>query len=612
MDKKILEKNQKALKKKCPKIYKKLLEYDCKENIENDTFECMLLDTRETAKALLVKKENKEIRLNSKYYPLREAKQWAMQFEYQNISVNAIIFGFGNGIFVRELLERLEDDSILCIIEPDYTIFSVIMQKADLSDIISDKRVEIYFYHDKRDKALKRISELISWANLNTTIRTNHPGYDKVYEKEFEEYQIELGRICEKVCVNANTMAFFSESSVYNVIHNLRYIEKSNYINELIGIFPKDYPAIVVSAGPSLIKNIEQLRFCRNKAFVMVVDTAVKVMEENSIPYDAIVLVDPQKPAEFLTKYPNCKDIPLFCLTEAPYKILDFHTGRKVWMSGSVWLEGEYKKYGMNFAEHKDGGSVATVATEMARIIGFKTIILVGQDLAYLGNKTHAGREYAMGEETDSPSEWIEGLNGEMVRSRWDWIHYLHWFEDFTKRHKSDITLIDATEGGALIHGSKVMNLEDVKQKYAKKEFSFREYMKGLPRTFELHDYNPIMDDIKKLKYDINGLVDQCKCGLQYLEVFQEVEEDISMQKLDQSLNNCKELNWKIAKIEGYELIEIGISKLLQDKLARINYISEDEQIEKKNTAQMLMDYYQAVIEVSDKITKEFEKIKIV
>ena len=61
---------------------------------------------------------------------------------------------------------------------------------------------------------------------------------------------------------------------------------------QLCDILPTDIPAIVVSAGPSLNKNIVELRKAKNKAFIVAVDTAVKPLVKAGIIPDLYVVVD--------------------------------------------------------------------------------------------------------------------------------------------------------------------------------------------------------------------------------------------------------------------------------------------------------------------------------
>lgn len=609
MEKQILEKNKKVLQKRYPEIWADIEKYnfDSEEDCADIIDGINLIETRDEEKCLEVYREGKTIRLNSKYSPMIEAKRWADQYEYDNVSAHIILYGMGSGLIVREMLERIGKGCIMFLVEPDYQIFARLLTEVDVSDIIGDERIELFFYHKQAKEIKQRIYSVLGWGNLSTIIRAIHPGYEKVYPVQILDYIEVVRRLFEQIRVYYDTNIFYSKVGLANVINALQYVRKSNYINELIDIFPEGYPAIVVSAGPSLQKNMEHLRQLKDKAFVLVVDTAVKVMEENQIPYDAIVLIDPKKPAEFLTDYPSCREKPLFCLTESQTAILDFHTGRKIWLPEPVLLERIYKRNGYAFVKHDSGGSVATMATEVARIVGCTTIILMGQDLAYQGELTHAGREKPMGEEREYKSVWIDGVYEEKVRSRWDWIYFLHWFEKFIGDNP-DITLVDATEGGALIHGSKVMTIADAEKEYCHTTFSFDEFLTKLPYTFDVNDFSGVKEDICSMKPDLEALIRQSEEGKKDLvEYFQ--NKSISTTKLDQILNKCMNRNDLFAGVLSYELVDLGISGILQEKLKDINQITGDEIKDKENSAKMLMDYYDAVIEVANNLIKMLEDV---
>ena len=50
-----------------------------------------------------------------------------------------------------------------------------------------------------------------------------------------------------------------------------------------------------------------------------------------------------------------------------------------------------YNKYKKDFPNYNVGGSVATAAFNVCLLLKFNRIILIGQDLAYSGDVTHAG-----------------------------------------------------------------------------------------------------------------------------------------------------------------------------------------------------------------------------
>lgn len=106
------------------------------------------------------------------------------------------------------------------------------------------------------------------------------------------------------------------------------------------------------------------------------------------------------------------------------------------------------------------GGSVATSAMHICMYLGAKNIVFVGQDLAY-GDKlvTHAG-ESSTGYNDNRTKVYVEGIDGNEVISRTDWISFLKYIEEVIINNPN-IRFIDATEGGALIHGTEVLTLKD-------------------------------------------------------------------------------------------------------------------------------------------------------
>lgn len=93
----------------------------------------------------------------------------------------------------------------------------------------------------------------------------------------------------------------------------------------------------------------------------------------------------------------------------------------------------------------------------------------------------------------------VDGVNGGKVRSRYDWLIYKDWFEDAI-RALPEIEVIDATEGGALIEGSKVRTLADVIKKECKKEFDFAAVLEETGPTFSAEEYTKVKEKMLHLE----------------------------------------------------------------------------------------------------------------
>ena len=333
-----------------------------------------------------------------------------------------------------------------------------------------------------------------------------------------------MERMTERARVAKNTNAHFADKVLSNTVLNLKFLKESNYIDEIRqNISVKGKAAIIVAAGPSLDKNIGELKKARDRAFIMAVDSVIGRLDAEGIFYDCIVSVDPDKKTGALEEYDHWKDIPMFCDIASKYEITSLHRGKKIWYTGAGLLSELYSGQGLSFdGEARCGGSVATVAFSIAEYLGFGTIILVGQDLAYQGDSSHAGgvREYELKNE-EASVRYVDGIGGEQVKSRFDWIYYREWFEERIVYNK-DIKVVDATEGGALIHGSQVCSLAEAIERYCREGVSFPEVLENIGPTFAGEKYMALREDLLSMEKEFDNVSRKTQEGLGFCREFLE------------------------------------------------------------------------------------------
>lgn len=601
-----LEQNMSLIKNIYPDLYIKLKNiFDKKEysytNIEET-------ETKDGNKALIVEKDSTKYRLNSLYRPLKEAEKWADQYEFQNINVSVIMFGIGNGLFVKEMLKRLKPDAKVYLYEPDISVFLYVLNNIDISDIICDNRIYLFVRNVNSERFKLLLQNGTDWLSISAQIVCNHPVYNKIYTDEFEEFLNVVYSANSLAKVNIDTERYLSDILVNNAIKNLKYIKESNYISEFIGKISQDIPAIIVAAGPSLDKNIDELKRAEGKAFIFATDTAVKYLLKHNINFDAIITIDAKKGAWHL-KDERCHNIPLFCVLEAKDRMMEMHTGRKIWFRGSVYMYDLYSKFNRVFPGYNSGGSVATAAFSVCLSMNFKNIVFIGQDLAYDGEVTHAGGvvKKIIGEK--SGKKQVDAINGGKVWSRYDWLIYLEWLENSIRDIKG-INVIDATEGGAFIHGSKVMKLSEVIDEYCKEEFSFSGLLENMPYTFIGDEYNKVREEILHLKKEFVDIKNKSKEGIKVAE------------RLIKSINNnnngtiSESKDWKkvnkinkfLEKQAAYDILDVYISNIVAGDLVTINNLSEDEDENMKKTLKISLAIYKALIKAVDNLTPVLEE----
>lgn len=598
------EKNKAALKKKYPMFLEHLEKKDFKK-----PWEVRLLEARDGNHAVVVKKEEKTYRLNSSYRPLEEAKKWAGQFEFQNIGINIFMFGFGNGYFVREVLNQAAKDAGIFLLEPDTTVFSVILEQEPVADILEDERFHFYLGAEGFQRLKNEIGSVMNWVNISTQIECSHICYQELYQEEYEQFFEFVFRKKNTVGLKRDTNAWFAHTAVENILRNLKFIRHSNFITEFIGKIDADIPAIIVAAGPSLDKNIELLREAEGKALIIATDTAVRFLEKRGLPYDCIVTVDPKKPEKYLTGYPGCRSKVLFCETQSQPDILEFHTGRKIWNYNSFYVADLYAGFGLPFPEYTTGGSVATAGIILAWMLGLKQIILIGQDLAYDGERTHAGGHENHIRHEKSGIEYVEGVDGTQVKTRHDWQIYRKWIEDFISDHK-DINIVDATEGGALIHGSEVLDFKEAIGKFCEgREFSFESFMENVPETFEVVDFKPFYDKIMKLRMGVPAVREKAEEAKKLAEEYLSAGRKLSAKRHDRIMKELKKANAFISRQEGYDLIETYTSELALGELKNINQVTGDAYADDRASVEIALEVYESFIQAVEILEPKVETV---
>ncbi len=389
--------------------------------------------------------------------PEPEASEWVKSFK-ETASRTVILFGGGDGKIIRKLLDVLDAKSMILVCEPlkhDYEA---------LTDKLRDARViPIDFSEDPtqfRDELIKQV-DFYSIARMDVCA---HPAYDSAFPREYSLFVRMVGDNRERLLVNMNTMTRFRDEGTIHILENIEAISKAYFISNLMKTEVSEMTAIIVSAGPSLDKNIEDLRTAKGRALIVAVDTALKYMLARDIVPDLFVTIDPDKPMDNFADG-RVRDIPVIFDEQTPSALLREHRAAKILYNCRDYPKRLFESCGAVVEKNiASGGSVATAAFAICCDLGIKNIILIGQDLAYTGEQTHAGGVVSAGVNGDIGTVMIDGIDGTKVRTRSDWIGYLRWFEhtiELTRQEKPEMRVIDATEGGALIRGTEVMTLKE-------------------------------------------------------------------------------------------------------------------------------------------------------
>lgn len=504
----IYDRNMEALKKRYEGLAYIIENKQYEENEIKINFE----DAKDGTKIISIEKDNRKLYLNGKYEPKKFIQQEIEKLGDINYMAPIFIVGLGNTIFIKEILKRTEKTVNIAIYEPSLSLFLKLLQEIDIVELFENRPIGFIIDGLNEEETTTIIEKYLVFNNLPFLKKYIQPNYEELYPDKVVDFLKEIEAKVRKSIIRENTIIYFSNIAVKNILNNVSYLCDNYQVQQLAGVLPRDIPGILVSAGPSLNKNIMELKKAKNRAFIIAVDTAIKPLLKAGIEPDITIMVDGVKPKE-LFEIEGGEYIPLIMSITSSSKVADYHKGKKFFFAeGERYINQMFRYVGQNFYGLETGGSVATNAMSLLVNLGYSTIILVGQDLALTGNKTHADGTFKdkMDIIDTSKAFMVDGYYGEKVPTRQDFRLYLEWFNSYIKSVKSmkDITIIDATEGGARIEGTDLLPLKECIEKYCTKEVNIKEQIEKLEPMFQgegrvkvieyLHNTSSELKEIKK------------------------------------------------------------------------------------------------------------------
>lgn len=440
------ENNINLLKKNYPDVYKNIIKIIPNKNIYE------IIETKTNQSTVKINQEDKSYFLHSKYNPKREAKNIAEE-NYEESIENYIIFGLGFGYHVEELMS-MAPNSNFYIIETNKEIFRLALENIDLSNIIRNSRAKLFITDD-----IVEINEILKEVLIKENIKIvlHNPSF-----KTMSENLLELKYLLEEFKMKEDSVEKFAPTLNENFKSNIK-----NYDDNVDILFNKynNIPLYIISAGPSLDKNIKELKKAKGKGVILSVGRAVRSLLKENIEPDLIIIIDPQDFVYNSQLKGLDIDIPLIVLSTCDKNVMLNYKGQKLIALQEGYLPAEEYAKLHNHKLVQTGGSVATTALDVAINMGCNPIIFVGQDLAYTGGKTHSQDTFSKDMDRYKNLREVKDVYGNTVYSPKNLYSYLRWIQNRIKIEK-DIKFIDATEGGAKIEGTEILTLKETIDRY--------------------------------------------------------------------------------------------------------------------------------------------------
>lgn len=505
--------------------------------------------------------------LHSNYNPEAEADKY-IEHNYKEGYLH-ILFGYGLGYLPSSIAKKYGNTDIL-VYDP---LFS------NLNFENKDKITGVFLDFDE---FCERVEDLIADSDRKVNILVS-PNYDKIFKKEYKNLLNFIHHVQIEDIVNENTIRFFGDLWQENYIMNLYYVHKDQSLKELYNKY--DCPVILASGGPSLTKQLPLLKKLKDRCLIIGAGSTVNSLLAAGIIPHYVVSMDGGE-----SNYLHFKNI----------KNYDFNL---IYGLGNAWkiqrdFEGERYSFGFygedTLQKHikkglcKDipmlssGGTVAITALEIASKISTGPIAIIGQDLAYTNNKSHAenNKHYIELNEDFYKNEMIfevEGYYGEPVKTNHQFNSMRKSLEKLYLTLKDKHKIYNCTEGGVKISGipqldfkafckEYIVNTNDVMKFQPNKKDTYNDSMYKEFMIKEIHNYLEIkkllVEAIYLLKEESNNtffstrtLKKLDKIDLKLKEyypkvIMERIIDPITMDVMRMNLNNKKiEINDKFKQI---------------------------------------------------------------
>lgn len=563
-----------------------------------------------------VEQEGHSWALGSRYNAERAAEYWVDSFENINYRTIFVVIGIGSGIYINKLHQKYPENHIV-LYEKDSVLLDALMRAESLEKILTE---ECFLAAGETASALytELVHKLINYDNMREVKFVCLPNYEIPYQLECLDAKRHFMNRVERLILGRNTLIIDEELRAKNVLPNLFWYPTGCSLGQLKDCMKdceiENRAAIIVSAGPSLDKNVKELRRAKNKAFIIVVDTALKTVLNAGIEPDLAVLVDPAKdPALFARE--ELLRMPLCVSVFANQKILQMHYGKKFFATRDIeWMAEIARKYEKDIFVMHSGGSVANNAFSVAGIMGFQKFILVGQDLAYPNGKIHSADAYENEEDIVISSRYfeVEDVYGGKVYTEANMDAYRRWFEEQIA-FNPECHVIDATEGGAKIRGAELLTLRDAIDRECAnvKEVDFRGLIEAQPSLFNEQE----QEEIKGTYIGVEQRLKEMEWTLK-----KQMDAYRKLKRMDQmGDNSSKQFQKTIKKVASYteelddnpllELIRLYRTQVEFDTLDELNIESETDRSEVLMAAkggERICETYQKNI---DRLKKEWHRL---
>ncbi|ECP8738321.1 motility associated factor glycosyltransferase family protein [Campylobacter coli] len=471
------------------------------------------------------------------------------------------IYGIGNALLIKNLAKHYKH---LFVFESEIELFILALSTIDLSEELCSGKIYLVDIEEERVDIqlliLFDMKDMFEYLSLYEMF-VNNSFYKQFCEKTWCETDEFCKKNIEIVIRDSGLNSNLSFQSYFHFLQNIPSMLESIPFQRILSQRKNKFEnAIVVSAGPSLAKQLSLLKAYQDKAVIFCADGALSMLEKEGIVPDYVTNLDFTDLAmKFFQNKENKTSLNvLSCATHL--SLVHFLDNKSVVLRDDPL----YQRFNLNDFGYIDTGThVSHFSYTLALALGFKNIIMIGQDLAFdeEGNSHSKGFDFG---EKFSGEENIDKLKipayagkGEVL-THTTWNDYRIKLEYLFACNDQKAKFYNATEGGARINFTEELSFKECCEKLLTKEKPKFELPKSLTKNRSDKLLVKFKEKIQKDQDNAKRFLDDALALKQILENILSKDFILPLEFLEKVYQNIENFNHSL---DEDEFIQDGILK---------------------------------------------------
>ncbi|ELE2910477.1 motility associated factor glycosyltransferase family protein, partial [Campylobacter jejuni] len=474
------------------------------------------------------------------------------------------IYGIGNALLIKNLAKHYKH---LFVFESEIELFILALSTIDLSEELCSGK--IYLVDIKEERVDIQLLILFDMKDMFEYLSLYEMFVNNSFYKQFcEKTWCETDEFCKKnieiVIRDSGLNSNLSFQSYFHFLQNIPSMLESIPFQRILSERKNKFDnTIVVSAGPSLAKQLPLLKAYQDKAVIFCADGALSILEKEGIIPDYVTNLDCRDLAvKFFQNKENLKQsiIALECATH-PNVVHSLKAENCMIVLRNKAL---YQRFNLNDFGYIDTGThVSHFSYTLALALGFKNIIMIGQDLAFDKEGNSHSKGFSYGEQF-SGEKTVPTLKTQAYAGKGEVLTHVAWndyrikLEYLFACNEQKAKFYNATEGGARINFTEELSFKECCEKLLTKEKPKFELPKSLTKNRSDKLLVKFKEKIQKDQDNAKRFLDDALALKQILESILSKDFILPLEFLEKVYQNIENFNHSL---DEDEFIQDGILK---------------------------------------------------